>query len=55
MPVSGRESLPDDGSGREPSTDVVEWSRGPFECPLVGGKPSQMSVSGREAFPDVRE
>ena len=62
------------GSGREVLPDVQEWSRilpdvrecsgGPPVCPVVVGRssrmsesgrePSQMSGSGQDALPDVR-
>ena len=33
--------------------DVREWSGVPSGCLGVVGRPSRMSVSGREALPDV--
>ena len=41
------------GSGREYSgglPDVREWSVGPLKCTGVVGRPSRMSMSGREAL-----
>ena len=45
MTVSGREALPDDR----------EWSEGPPGCSGVVGRPSRMSVCGREALLDVQK
>ena len=69
MSGSGREALPDDRewSGnppdvREALSDVRECSvgspgcaGGPFRCPGVVKRLSQISRSGREAFPDFLE
>ena len=41
--------------GRETLPDVQEWLRDPYGCPVVVGKLSRMSLSGREALLDVRE
>ena len=38
------------GSGREALQDVWEWSGGPPVCPVVVGRSSRMSGSGREAL-----
>ena len=50
------------GTCREALMDAWEWSESPHGwsgsppvCPGVVGTPSQMSGSGREALPDVRE
>ena len=53
------------GSGREALTNVRElsgghlddreWSVGPLGCPGVNRKHSQMTESGWESIPDVRE
>ena len=53
------------GSGRDALLDVRMWSGGPRRlegvvrrhpgCPGVVGKPSQMSGSGLETRPEVRE
>ena len=40
------------GIGRETNSGVVVL---PCRCPEVVGRPSRMSRSGRDAFPDVRE
>ena len=43
---------------RKALSDVWECSEGPpgtLGCPGVVGRPSQMSGSGRETLPDVRE
>ena len=49
-------------SGREALSESREWLGEPPGCPGVVGssyrkseKPSRMSGSGQEAFPDVRE
>ena len=39
------------GSGLDALPDVREWSGSPPKCLKVVGRPSQMSWSGREAFP----
>ena len=43
------------GSGWLALPDVQEWSGDPSGCPGVVGRLSQMSLSGRDALPDVRE
>ena len=40
------------GSHREAFPDVREWSGSPTGCPGVVGRPSWMSINGREAIPD---
>ena len=52
MSESGRQALP---NVRESRPDVREWSGGPPKCPRVVGNLTQMSGSGWEALPDVRE
>ena len=43
------------GSGPEALLDDREWSVGPPGCSEVVGRPSWMSGSGWEDFPDIRE
>ena len=43
------------GSVWEALPDVREWSGGPPKCPVVVGRPSQMSGCGREALLIDRE
>ena len=43
------------GSGQQALPDVRQWSGDPSDCLGLVGKPSRMSRSGRESFPDVRE
>ena len=43
------------GSGLEILSDVWEWSGGLPRCPGMVERPCQMSRSGRETLPDVRE
>ena len=52
MSVSGREFLPDVWKAR---LNVRECLRGPPGYPVVVGRPSRMSGSGREALSDVWE
>ena len=40
-------------SGRETLSDVQDWWGGPPGCPGVIGRPFRMSISDREARPDV--
>ena len=41
------------GSGRLALPVVWEWSGDPSGCPVVVGRLSRMSLSGREALPNV--
>ena len=43
------------GSGWEALSKVQKWSEDPPGCLGVVGRPTQMSGSGREALPNVRE
>ena len=43
------------GSGRIALPDVRELSAGLSRCPGVVGRPSRMSMSGQEIFPNVQE
>ena len=43
------------GSGREALGDLREWLGGSPGFPGVVGTPSEMSKSGWETLPDVRE
>ena len=48
---SGLETLLD---VRKARLDVQEWLGGPLVCPVVVGRPSRMSGSGRVVLPYVR-
>ena len=50
---SGREASPMTKCGREALLNVREWSGGPPECPGEVGRPSWMSGSSLETYPDV--
>ena len=52
---SGRDTLPDVPEGWEALPNVQELSGDPSGCQGVVRRPSQMSRSGRETLPDVRE
>ena len=43
------------GSDRKTTPNFREWSGGTLGCPGVVETPSRMSLSGREALPEVRE
>ena len=51
----GGDALPDDSECREAQSYLPEWTGGLPVGPGVVGKPFVMSVSGRDALPDVRE